>query len=713
MNAAEAKKRIDTLTKELQAHSYKYYVLAQPAISDYNFDMLLKELESLEKQFPELVNPDSPTQKVGGDITKEFKTIKHRHRMMSLGNTYNKEELQEFDERVRKGLGSVDFSYVCELKFDGFAISLNYVNGELKQALTRGDGLQGDDVTTNIKTIKNLPTRLKGDYPADFDIRGEVFMHRAAFERMNAEREEEGLPGFANPRNSAAGTIKMQESSEVAKRPLDLFLYYVLADGAEYRNHYENLQKAASWGFPVSEHSKKCANLDEVMAFINHWDHARHDLSFEIDGVVIKVNNYDQQEELGFTAKTPRWAISYKFKAETASTILEEVTYQVGRTGAITPVANLTPVKLAGTTVKRASLYNEDQINKLDLRIGDTVYVEKGGEIIPKVTGVDLDKRPVDAQPLVYAQECPECGTPLVRREGEAQHYCPNDASCGPQVRGKVVHFIGRKAMDIDSMGAETVELLFDAGLIANYADLYTLTYDQVIALDRMAEKSASNLLLGIRKSKEIPFERVLFALGIRMVGETVAKKLAKKFRNIDALAAASMDELIAVDEIGGKIAEQLIAFFEQEKNREIIQKLKDAGLQFEMGEEEGPVSNALDGKSFLVSGVFAQFSRDELKAAIEANGGRNVSGVSSKLDYLIAGDKMGPEKLKKAEALGVKIISEEEFMGMVEVKDKVEVKVEPFDSAKSLAQDDESEIKGKIKVEGKKENKPEQGTLF
>ncbi|TNE80509.1 MAG: NAD-dependent DNA ligase LigA [Bacteroidetes bacterium] len=694
MNQEQAKARIESLTQELKEHNYKYYVLAQPSISDYEFDQLLEELQSLEKDYPAFADPDSPTQKVGGDITKEFTTVKHRYRMFSLGNTYNAEELSEFDERVRKGLGSDAFDYVCELKFDGFAISLNYVNGELRQALTRGDGEQGDDVTTNIKTIKNLPTRLKGDYPADFDIRGEVFMHRAAFERMNADREAEGLPGFANPRNSAAGTIKMQESAEVAKRPLDLFLYYVIADGGQYRQHYENLQLAKSWGFPVSEHTRKCKNLQEVLDFIDHWDKARHDLSFEIDGVVIKVNNYDQQEELGFTAKSPRWAIAYKFKAEAAATILESVSYQVGRTGAITPVANLKPVFLAGTTVKRASLYNEDQIAKLDLRIGDTVFVEKGGEIIPKVTGVDLDKRPANSTPLEYANVCPECGTPLVRRAGEALHYCPNDASCDPQVRGKVVHYIGRKAMDIDSMGAETVELLFDAGLIHNYADLYTLTFDQVIRLERMAEKSASNLLLGIRKSAEVPFERVLFALGIRMVGETVAKKLAKKFKSIDALAAASVEELTAVDEIGGKIAEQVVGFFAQEENQRIIQKLKDAGLHFEMAEEEGPVSNALEGKSFLVSGVFAKFSRDELKAAIEANGGRNVSGVSAKLDYLIAGDKMGPEKLKKAESLNIKIISEDDFIQMI-------------GSSESNTTEEVKE------AEPKKKEFPSQGSLF
>lgn len=669
MTESEAKSRIEKLTADLKEHNYLYYVLAQPSISDYAFDMMLEELQALEKQYPQFIDPNSPTQKVGGDVTKEFKTVKHKHRMMSLGNTYNEEDLREFDERVRKGLGSDAFEYVCELKFDGFAISLTYKNGELAQALTRGDGVQGDDVTTNIKTIKNLPIKLKGNYPDELEIRGEVFMHRAAFERMNAEREAEGLPGFANPRNSAAGTIKMQESNEVAKRPLDLFLYSLIADGKEFRQHFENLQQAASWGFPISSHSKKCSTFEEVMDFIHYWDEHRHDLSFDIDGVVIKINNYDQQEELGFTAKTPRWAISYKYKAETASTLLETVTYQVGRTGAITPVANLKPVKLAGTTVKRASLYNEDQIAKLDLRIGDTVFVEKGGEIIPKVTGVDLSKRKPDSEHLVYAQACPECGTPLVRREGEAQHYCPNESGCGPQVRGKVVHFIGRKAMNIDSMGAETVELLFDNELISNYADLYYLKYDDLIRLDRMADKSVKNLLEGIEVSKLIPFERVLFALGIRMVGETVAKKLAKKFKTIEALQQASYDDLIAVDEIGGKIAEQLIALFMDEKNLEIIAKLKEAGLQFEMEEGSGPVSNVLEGKSFLVSGVFTLFSRDELKASIEANGGRNVSSVSAKLDYLIAGDKMGPEKLKKAESLGIKIINEEDYAAMLSGK--------------------------------------------
>lgn len=667
MTESEARLKIQELSDIIRDHNYKYYVLAQPVISDYEFDHLLKELEALEKDFPQLIDPNSPTQKVGGEVTKNFQTVKHRHRMFSLGNTYSEEDLKDFDERVKKGLGSDAFEYVCELKFDGFAISLLYENGKLKQALTRGDGEKGDDVTTNIKTIKNLPIQLKGDYPPTLEIRGEVFMHKAAFERMNAEREAEGLPGFANPRNSAAGTIKMQESSEVARRPLDLFLYYLICEGPNFRNHFQNLEKAAEWGFPISRHSKICANIEEVMNFIHYWDKARHDLSFEIDGVVIKVNNYDQQEELGFTAKNPRWAISYKFKAEAASTLLESISYQVGRTGAITPVANLKPVFLAGTTVKRASLYNEDQIVKLDLRIGDTVFVEKGGEIIPKVVGIDLSKRNPESSPLVYAQNCPECGTPLIRREGEALHYCPNDAACEPQVRGKVVHFIGRKAMNIDSMGAETVELLFDKGLIKNYADLYQLKFNDLIGLERMAEKSANNLLLGIEKSKEVPFERVLFALGIRMVGETVAKKLAKQFKNIDRLEQAGLEELVAVDEIGEKIAEQVIAFFAQEENKKIIHQLKSMGLRMEMEESEAPQSDLLNGKTFVVSGVFSSFSRDDLKSSIESHGGRIVSGVSSKLDYLLAGDKMGPEKLKKAESLNIQIISEEDYLKMIE----------------------------------------------
>lgn len=667
MNQDEAKKQIEKLTSELKEHNYRYYVLAQPSIGDQEFDQLLKELEALEKEFPQFQDPDSPTLKVGGETTKDFITIKHRTPMLSLGNTYNEEDLRDFDERVRKGLGSDDFAYVCELKFDGFAIGLTYEDGKLKQALTRGDGIQGDDVTVNVKTIRNVPLQLKGDYPQEFEIRGEIFMHKKAFQKMNADREAEGLPTFANPRNSAAGTIKMQDSAEVAKRPLDLFLYNLLAEGPDFRLHYENLQKAKNWGFPINDATKKCQTIDEVLAFIHHWDNARHDLSFEIDGVVIKVNSYEQQEELGFTAKNPRWAIAYKFKAETAVTTLESVTYQVGRTGAITPVANLKPVQLAGTTVKRASLYNEDQIKKLDLRIGDTVFVEKGGEIIPKVTGVDLNKRNPDSSELEYIQNCPECDTPLIRKEGEALHYCPNDVSCPPQVVGKIVHFIGRKAMDIDSLGAETVEQLYEAGLISSYADLYTLTYDALIGLERMADKSASNLLIGIKNSKDIPYERVLFALGIRMVGETVAKKLAKKFRSIDQLASASLEELVAVDEIGDKIAEQVNQFFGEEKNREIVERLKSYGLQLEAsGEEPQALSDVLAGKTFLVSGVFSQFSRDELKASIEAHGGKNVSGVSAKLSYLIAGDKMGPEKLKKAEALKVNIISEEEYIAMI-----------------------------------------------
>jgi DNA ligase (NAD+) len=663
----EAEKRIAELSRQLKEHNYRYYVLAAPGISDYEFDMLLEELIRLETDFPEFLQPDSPSQKVGGEITKEFKTVRHKHPMLSLGNTYNENELREFDERVRKGLGSTDFEYACELKFDGFAISLHYEQGTLIQALTRGDGVQGDDVTSNVRTIKNVPLHLKGDYPASFEIRGEIFMHRAAFERMNREREREGLPAFANPRNSAAGTIKMQESSEVARRPLDLFFYNLISDDKNLRLHYENLEKAARWGFPVSKHSKKCSNLDEVMAFIAYWEEARYGLSFDIDGVVIKVNSYDQQEELGFTAKNPRWAISYKFKTESAATTLNAVVYQVGRTGAVTPVAHLSPVKLAGTTVKRASLYNEDQIRKLDLRIGDTVFVEKGGEIIPKITGVDAGKRPPGATPLAYASVCPECSTPLERKEGEALHYCPNESGCPPQVKGKIVHFITRKAMNIDSLGAETVEMLYDKGLIKNYKDLYALKYEDLIELERMADKSAKNLLQGIEESKKNPFERVLFALGIRLVGETVAKKLARHFRNIDNLMSAGYDELIAVDEIGGKIAENLLAFFALPENRQIIQELKEKGLRFEMEAAPEPASRILEGKSFLVSGTFSGFSRDELKASIEAHGGKNVSGVSSRLNYLIAGDKMGPEKLKKAMELNIPVISEEEYLVLIQ----------------------------------------------
>lgn len=691
MTREEAQKRIAELTKELSHHNYLYYVLSQPVISDTEFDLLLKQLEKLEEEYPEFADPNSPTQKVGGDITKEFETVKHKYRMMSLGNTYSEEELVDFDNRVRKSIGD-NFEYVCELKFDGLAISLLYENGKLVRAVTRGDGVQGDDVTTNVKTIKSIPHQLKpGDYPEQFEIRGEIFMHRKTFDRLNdklaAELTEKGLTEeeikeklYKNPRNFASGTIKMQDSSEVAKRPLDAFLYSIYTDEPVAETHYESLKKAEEWGFKVSDHYQLCKNLDEVFAFIKKYEQERPNLSYEIDGIVLKVNNYWQQQDLGFTAKIPRWAISFKYKAEAATTILERVTYQVGRTGAITPVANLTPVPLAGTTVKRASLYNADEIERLDLHQNDTVFVEKGGEIIPKVTGVDISRRLPDAPKIQYATHCPVCGTELIRREGEAVHYCPNENGCEPQLKGKIEHFISRKAMDIGSIGAETISGLYDKELIKTYADLYYLTYDQLHGLEfevgdetdgekkkrSLQEKSVQNILKGVEASKAIPFERVLFGLGIRMVGETVAKKLAKHFGSIDKLAEATEEEISNIYEIGGKIAEHVIRFFENEENRATIQKMKDAGLNFEVEEEEGvEKSDKLDGKSFLVSGVFS-ISRDDLKKLIENNGGRNVSGVSKKLDYLIAGDKMGPEKLKKATDLGITIISEQDFMNMI-----------------------------------------------
>jgi len=689
MNEHDAKLKIDKLTRELNEHSYKYYVLSQPTISDTDFDLLLKELEKLEEEFPDLAHEDSPTKKVGGEITREFKTVKHKYPMLSLGNTYSEEELAEFDNRIRKSIGD-DFEYVCELKFDGLAIGLTYEKGKLIRAVTRGDGVQGDEVTTNVKTIKTIPHQLgEGNYPDEFEIRGEVLMHKKTFAKLNEKlRKELEAKGFdeeeiaeklyKNPRNFASGTLKMQDSREVAKRPLDAFLYFLYSDVPVADNHFDSLKKAASWGFQVSDHYQKCKKLDDVFAFIKKYETERFKLSYEIDGVVIKVNDYHQQQELGFTAKNPRWAISFKYKAQSASTILERVTYQVGRTGAITPVANLKPVQLAGTTVKRASLYNADEIERLDLHENDTVFVEKGGEIIPKITGVDLDKRNVHAHKIKYTTRCPECNTELVRKEGDAVHYCPNETGCPPQLKGKIEHFIGRKAMNIDSLGAETISGLFEKGLIKNYSDLYDLKYDDLIGLEfsvgdedekkkrSLQQKSVENILKGIEESKHIPFERVLFALGIRMVGETVAKKLAQHFHSLEKLSSATMEELLSVHEIGEKIAEQIVKFFGDENNKKIIEKLKDAGLNFEIVHDENVTrTNKLEWKSFLVSGVFT-ISRDDLKRLIESNGGRNVSAISKSLDYLIAGDKMGPEKLKKATDLNIKIISEEEFMKML-----------------------------------------------
>jgi DNA ligase (NAD+) len=666
MNQEQAQARIAALSAELNEHNYRYYVLSEPSISDFEFDKKLEELMALEAEFPEFLSSESPSQRVGGTVTKDFPTVKHQYPMMSLGNSYSKEEMQEFMARITKALER-EVEYVCELKFDGVAIGIRYVNGKMTQAITRGDGVQGDEITANIRTIRSLPLQAKGtSFPNEFEVRGEVYFPRENFDRLNREREEIGEPLYANPRNTASGTLKSQDSAVVASRGLDCFLYSAMAAERIADTHYGSLMKLKEWGFKVSEHMRLCKTPDEVFAFLEKWDTERFKLGFEIDGVVIKVNSLDDQDELGFTAKSPRWAIAYKFASQQAVTRLNEVTYQVGRTGAITPVANLEPVLLAGTTVKRASLHNADQIAKLDLHLGDMVQVEKGGEIIPKIVGVDLAQRAANAVPVQYIHTCPECDAELVRSEDEAKHFCPNELGCPPQIKGKMEHFIGRKAMDVDGLGAETVQQLYDAGLVANVADLYELTYEQVVALDRMADKSASNLLAGLEASKQVPFPRVLFAIGIRFVGETVAKKLAKHFKNIDALMAATEEELIAVDEIGDRIAESVLHFFADERNQRIIQRLKEYGLQFEVGESNEVTSNVLEGKTFVVSGVFSQFSRDEIKAEIERHGGKNVGSISKKTDYVLAGDKMGPEKLKKAEALGVPIISEADFLGMI-----------------------------------------------
>lgn len=663
-----SKERIAELTEKLNRWNYEYYVLSSPTVSDYDFDMALEELQRLENEFPEYADPNSPTKRVGGDITKNFETVKHRYPMLSLGNSYSREEVEEFVSRIDKAIGG-EIEFACELKYDGVAISITYEDGVLVRAVTRGDGTQGEEVTANVRTIRTIPLKLHGNYPPIFEIRGEIVYPLDAFNKLNQEREEAGESTFANPRNTASGTIKMLDSGIVASRGLDCYLYQVYADENIAKGHLESILEAESWGFRIppmkDRYIAKASNVDEVMDFIDYWNKNRSKLPVEIDGIVIKANDFLIQDELGFTAKSPRWAIAYKFKAERVETKLESITYQVGRTGAITPVANLTPVQLAGTTVKRASLHNADQIEKLDLRVGDFVYVEKGGEIIPKVVGVNLEKRPTSAVPVIYPTECPECGTPLVREEGEAQHYCPNDTGCGPQLKGKIEHFIGRKMMNIDGLGAETVEQLFDAGLIKNVADLYDLTKAQVLPLERMAEKSATKLIDGIKASKKIPFEKVLFALGIRHIGETVAKKLAKHFGSLENLKNATQEELVAVDEIGDKIAESIIDWFANEDNQQLIERLKAAGLYFELGEQTEAAGNALEGKTLVVSGVFER-SRDEMKSLIELNGGKVGSSISSKTDYLVRGDKMGPSKLKKAEDLGVPIISEDEFIAMI-----------------------------------------------
>ncbi len=662
-----SKEKIEALSKELREHNYSYYVLDAPTISDYDFDMKLKELQALEEQFPEYQEADSPTLRVGGEITKNFNTIVHDYRMYSLDNSYSKEDIEDWEKRIQKNLGDVDVSYTCELKYDGASISLTYEKGSLIRAVTRGDGIQGDDVTTNIKTIRSVPLKLKGDYPEKFDIRGEIVLPFDGFKKMNEERVSAGEEPYMNPRNTASGSLKLQDSSLVAQRPLECLLYSIVGSNLGIETQYQMLDKAREWGFKVPTVAKLCKTTDEVMDFVNHWDIHRHDLPYETDGVVVKVNNLLHQDELGYTSKAPRWAMAYKFKAEQVSTVLNEITYQVGRTGAITPVANLEPVLLAGTTVKRASLHNADQIEKLDIREGDTVFVEKGGEIIPKIIKVDVSKRPSNSSPTSYVSSCPECNTPLERTEGDAKHYCPNEYGCPPQITGRIQHYISRKAMDIEGLGGETVELLFKEGLIKDYADLYTLTKEQVMPLERMAEKSAENLVNGVKASTQIPFERVMFALGIRFVGETVAKKLAKAYKNIDALMIASVEDLIQVDEIGQRIAESVVAFFKNEKNVEAVTRLKNFGVQFEISAEKlENQTEKLKGLTFVVSGVFETVSRDELKKMIEDNGAKVGSSISSKTSYLVAGDKTGPSKRTKAEKLNVPIISEQEFLDMV-----------------------------------------------
>ncbi|WJJ98280.1 NAD-dependent DNA ligase LigA [Algibacter luteus] len=659
----DIKKQIDNLRNELREHNYNYYVLDNATISDYEFDIKLKQLQELELKYPEFFDANSPTQRVGGEVTKNFETTVHEYRMYSLDNSYSKEDLLDWETRIKK-LVDGDLQYTCELKYDGASISLTYENGQLVKAVTRGDGFQGDNVTANIKTIKSVPLQLKGNYPPKFDIRGEIVLPFEGFHKMNEERIEIGEEPYRNPRNTASGSLKLQDSAEVAKRPLECLLYNITGTNLGIRTQYESLEMARQWGFKVPEAAKLANNIDEVFEFIEYWDVNRHNLPYETDGVVIKVNNLQQQEELGYTAKAPRWAMAYKFKAEQVSTRLNSITYQVGRTGAITPVANLEPVELAGTTVKRASLHNADQIEKLDIRVGDEVYVEKGGEIIPKILGVDLSKRPADSQPTCYVTECPECKTPLIRQDGEAQHYCPNYNGCNPQIIGRIQHFISRKAMDIDGLGGETVALLVNEGMIKNYSDLYELTKTQIIPLERMADKSADNLIKGIEASKNIPFERVLYALGIRYVGETVAKKLAKHYKSIEALANATEEELVNVDEIGVKIAESVIAFFAAEENIEIINRLKDFGVRLELSEEQlSAQTDKLKGDIVVVSGVFHKVSRNELKKLIEDNGGKVSSSISSKTSYIIAGDNMGPSKKEKAEKLGVSLISEDLFL--------------------------------------------------
>jgi DNA ligase (NAD+) len=667
METEIVRKRIAELLVEINQLNHAYYVDNDSFVSDFEFDNKLKELQDLEVQFPDLADRNSPTKRVGGDITKKFQTVEHRYPMLSLSNTYSEEEIIEWEKRIKK-LSENTLEYVCELKYDGVAIGLHYQNGQFVQGLTRGDGTKGEDVTANVKTIRTVPLSLQGDYPADFEIRGEIFFPLENFIALNEARKELGEPEFANPRNSASGTLKSQDSKVVADRGLDCYLYGIYGADLPLDGHFESVIKAKEWGFKVPDSKQnyiaKVKSIEGIMEFIHYWDKKRYELPFEIDGVVIKVNEFETQLELGFTAKSPRWAIAYKFKTERVSTVLESVSYQVGRTGAITPVANLKPISLGGTVVRRASLYNADQIEKLNLFKGDTVYVEKGGEIIPKIIGVDESAR-IGATQITFLKECPECYTALIRREGEVQHFCPNERGCPPQIKGKIEHFIGRKAMDIEGLGAETVDLLVEKGLIENAADLYDLTFDEIVELDRMADKSADNLMQGLRKSKENPFEKVLFAIGIRFVGETVAKKLAKRFKSMDNLMKATYDELIETNEIGEKIAISVQNYFLEDRNRIFIKRLMDAGLQFEIKEEAG-ASEKLMNQTFVVSGVFQKFSRDEIKNTIEMNGGKVSSSISTKTNFVVAGDNMGPAKLKKTTDLGIKIISENDLLNLL-----------------------------------------------
>ncbi|MFK8045135.1 MAG: NAD-dependent DNA ligase LigA [Crocinitomicaceae bacterium] len=663
----DTEKEIERLSKEIELHNHAYYVLNAPSISDFEFDKLLKKLETLEKENPELASENSPTKRVGGDITKNFETVAHKYPMLSLANTYSKEELIDWVNRIKKTIEH-DFSFVCELKYDGVAIGIQYKDGHLFRAITRGDGSKGEDVTKNVRTIRTIPLQLTGDYPNDLEIRGEIFLPLKRFEALNIQRAKDGEEMYANPRNTAAGTLKLQNSSIVADRGLDCFLYGIFGTDAK-DNHFDEVQKAAEWGFktPLAQKNyiKKVKTIDQMMEYINHWDKNRHNLPFEIDGIVFKINDYDTQKIMGFTSKNPRWAISYKFKAEQAETRLEAVTYQIGRTGAITPVANLTPVLLAGTTVKRASLHNADQLEKLNLHYHDSVYLEKGGEIIPKIVGVNLNLRDQNSEAVEFISHCPDCQTALERKEEEAQHYCPNENGCPTQIQSKIEHFISRKAMNIDGIGPETIALFYQQGLIKDPTDLYDLTFDNIVKLERIADKSANNILKSIDASKTIPFEKVLFALGIRYVGETVSKKLAKYFKNINQLMAADFDTLTSVDEIGDRIAESIISYFGTELNRSKIEKLRLQGLQLEIA-DEGETTNVLNGNTFVISGVFKLFSREELKLLIESNGGKNTSSISKKTDFLIAGDKMGPSKLEKAKNLDIKIITEQNFAEMI-----------------------------------------------